>query len=188
MRKIARERTVTPPPHDALQLSNGPHGKTSQSMGQARVLHGRVCRSCGHALPPPPCGTVTLRSRSCAPLPQVRSHALHVPHLSTAQSTGHICVLQARCCASAGHARPPKAAPMLRTVRVQSRAPPPHVRVQREHDSQDVTTQSTGHGPSPHVCSATRDGHALPPKEACFTIERWQSCVPPPHVFEHGEQ
>ena len=70
-----------------------------------------------------------MRERERVPLPHVTVHTLHSVHVLTAQSTGHVSVLQADTSSRALHGLPPLAGARL-TLRKRLRLPPPHVRLQ----------------------------------------------------------
>jgi hypothetical protein len=107
-----RVRWVVPVrPPDVQVLSQSLHvvdqSPNSQSMGQVCLLHLRISRRWGQALPPCFCSRRMLRRRACSPPPQDLEHVVHWPKVVTRQSTGQSAaphsVVSDRC----GHFLPP---------------------------------------------------------------------------------
>ena len=70
------------------------HLPTTQSTGQACLLHAREDLRSGHALPPYATFVLMLRALDCVPEPQDLLQLLQALHVLTTQSTGHACLLQ----------------------------------------------------------------------------------------------
>ena len=103
---------------------------------QAWVLHARISRRAGQAVPPFIGGWVTVRVRNCVPLPHILVQVLHSLQALTWQFTGiaHDWVLHARVSLSAGQARPPFIGCWV-TVRVRVWVPPPQALLHMLHRS-----------------------------------------------------
>lgn len=113
-----------------------------------------MSESAGHGLPPEAIACFMARvRRNLLPPP---AYGAHAPHDVTIQSTGHGSVLHARSCLSGGHSPPFSAA--VRTKRLRSWRPPPHVAVHRLHAVHDVTVQWSGQGASLHCAVPIFDG------------------------------
>ena len=91
---MERERVCAPPPHDAVQSPQALQPVTTQSIGQAWVLHSRVSDACAQATPPCCDAVVTERVRIWLPVPHVSEHEVQPLHAVWTQSTGHAASLQ----------------------------------------------------------------------------------------------
>lgn len=157
----ARERCFCPDPHVLLHGENAPNGCSTQSVGQAYVLHRFTLASAGHSLPPYCGATLMLRRRNLWPDPHVRLQADHTPKAPTAQSTGHVTRPHACTCVRGGQALPPGRA-WAATARARAFTPVPHDTVHFVHLANVVTLQSREHGPRLHVCTSFVGGHTAP--------------------------
>jgi hypothetical protein len=98
-----RERDCEPVPHEAVHVVQTLKAVTSQSVGQACVLHASVSSKCGHASPPFCTAVETLRERDCEPVPHEAVHVVQALKSLTTQSFGHAWLLHARCSCRYGH-------------------------------------------------------------------------------------
>jgi hypothetical protein len=95
-----RVRLCDPMPHETEHWDQPDQEDTTQSMGQAWVLHSWEPESIGHTLPPKWGATVTDLERDWVPLPQDTVQADHAEKEDTTQSTGQLRSLQACSCVS----------------------------------------------------------------------------------------
>ena len=99
-----------PEPHDFVHALKAVHLDTWQSTGQNIAPHSLDSDRGGQALPPAAIALEIFLIRICAPPPHVTEHEPKTPHAATAQSTGHLWVLQLRPSLKAGQRYPPKLA------------------------------------------------------------------------------
>ena len=155
---------------------------------QAWVLHARISRRAGQAVPPFIGGWVTVRVRNCVPLPHILVQVLHSLQSLTWQFTGiaHDWVLHARVSLSAGQTRPPFIGCWV-TVRVRVCVPPPHALLHMPHSLQPLTWQSTGiaHGWVLQARESVSGGQAWPPLVGGWVTVRVRVWVPLPQALLH---
>ena len=94
-----------PMPQDFVQLPYADHSDSSQSMGQAWVLHTRLSRV-GHSSPPCLAAMSMVWLRDWLPVPQVFEQAVQGSHVCS-QSTGQGWVLQFCSAETGSQALPP---------------------------------------------------------------------------------
>jgi hypothetical protein len=174
-----RVRICVPPPQALLHMLHSVQALTSQFTGIAHgsVLHGRVSRSAGQAMPPFIGCCVTVRVRTCIPPPHVRLHMPHSLQALTWQSTGiaHGCVLQARVSLSGGQARPPLVGGCV-TVRVRICVPPPQALLHMLHSVHGLTWQSLAgtQVPSRQTPPGQLDSFAVRLQARLLPLQLWQ--------------
>jgi hypothetical protein len=186
-----RVRLCVPPPQALLHMLQSLQLLTSQFTGIAHgwVLHARVSRRTGQAIPPFIGCCVTVRVRVCIPPPQVLLHALNSLQSLTWQFTGiaHGWVLHARVSRRTGQAIPPFIGCCV-TVRVRVCIPPPQVLLHALNSLQSLTWQSTGiaHGWVLHARVSLSGGQARPPLVGGWVTVRVRVCIPPPQALLHA--
>ena len=156
-RNVARCRTDTPLPHVCVHDAHAPQSDCTQLTGQACALQCLSSRVCAHLRPPYCACTVGTRDRLCQPEPHDSEHMSHAPQSESAQSTGHECELQTRCCDRAPHATPPCAAGVT-VRRARLCTPEPHDREHAPHAPQAETMQSMGQACSLQGCVSASAG------------------------------
>jgi hypothetical protein len=177
---IARERVCVPAPHVLEHAPHVSHGASTQSMGQASLLHDWVPLRYGHTWPPSDASVMIVRERLWLPPPHVFVHVLHVLNSDTVQCTGHPPRLQVPCSVVAPHATPPKPAAVV-TVRERDLVPWAQVIVHALQSVHVPITQSTGHACTLHPCDSSSTGQATPPSAGCVVTVRERVCEPVPH-------
>ena len=101
-----RDLDRTPPPHDFEHCEKALKSLTAQSTGHGCVLHVRFSTKAKHGLPPCAGWEMTDRDFDCTPPPHDFEHCVKSLNLLTAQSTGHVWLLQGRSSIKGPHCFP----------------------------------------------------------------------------------